>query len=248
MKINSKMIFLVLFIILASTAPVLALTLTDVIMGILTFVIGDALDGIMAYFGTIAILAAWTPFILLVLLVILPAITVYTIIYGFLMEIRIFRNKTVNLIIALSIGSSAIFLPLPPFGVPVFGLLVAFLFGAMAWWAIFVFSIMFFVGVWYLFLTRRAKWGTTSAVYGAYQDEAKGLSFELRAINESGRCHEKNGERNRPKHKSWNRSFSKGINRQEKRLERKNKGNGRNQKKALRSFQLLNNVINRDYS
>jgi len=185
MKINSKMIFLVLFIILASTAPVLASTLTDVIMGILTFVIGDALDGIMAYFDTIAILAAWTPFILLVLLVILPAITVYTIIYGFLMEIRIFRNKTVNLIIALSIGSSAIFLPLPPFGVPVFGLLVAFLFGAMAWWAIFVFSIMFFVGVWYLFLTRRAKWGTTSAVYGAYQDEAKGLSFELRAINES---------------------------------------------------------------
>lgn len=123
--------------------------------------------------------------IVILALFVLPFMTLCAIIYGFLSELRIFRSRTVNLTITITLALSTLFIPLPIIGTTLFFGVLNILYTLMASWAVLVFTLMFFVGTWYLFLTRRAKWGTTAGVYAAYHQEAKGLSFELRETNEA---------------------------------------------------------------
>ncbi|MBD3155656.1 MAG: hypothetical protein GF368_03300 [Candidatus Aenigmarchaeota archaeon] len=125
-------------------------------------------------------------FIMFVLIILLPYISAFLIVYGFLNELRIFRYKPwINIVLAFTMTTSVMFVPIPIFGFALFTLLVRFLFSAMTAWSIILFTLMFFVGTIYLFKIRRSKWGTSAGVYAAYKQEARSLGAELESINTS---------------------------------------------------------------
>jgi len=186
---KNKNLFIFSIVILILINPVFAQNtkLDQIIEGIFKFVGATAAIGLVSQIASISIFVTWAPIIAFFMFIVLPFITVFAIVHGFLMEMKIFRSKTTNLILALTISTFGFFVPLPIFGVPnpIFYWLFSFLFSLMAPWAIIIFSLMFFVGIWYIYLTKKRQWGTGAGVYAAYRDEAKGLRFELRSVNEA---------------------------------------------------------------
>lgn len=108
-------------------------------------------------------------------LAILVSIATFVIIYGFLDEIRIFYNKTINLILALTIMFASI-------SSGAFIVIVSRLFRLMGYYGVGIFSMLFFVGVWYYYQKRRAEWQTVAGVYSIYSEEEKHLRTELAMI------------------------------------------------------------------
>lgn len=161
-------------------------SLIGLIEGILQFVLGltiyNTILGILtAYFSILMALL-----LMFVLIILLPYISAFLIVYGFLNELRIFRYKSwINIVLAFTMTTSVMFVPIPIFGFALFTLLVRFLFSAMTAWSIILFTLMFFVGTIYLFKIRHSKWGTSAGVYAAYKQEARSLGAELESINTS---------------------------------------------------------------
>lgn len=162
----------------------------DVLNSLLFTVYGPYAVTLIAVFGVVGLGLV----IVFLFFIVFPTITLYAMIYGFLSQLRIFRSRTINLIIAITIATPAMFFPLPipipflnnfPFPLPLFGIFVVLLFTALNFWLAFLFFLMISFGAWYIFLGKKRKWGTSAAIYHTYKDEANSLRFELRTTNEA---------------------------------------------------------------
>ncbi|MEM5793473.1 MAG: hypothetical protein QXY45_03940 [Candidatus Aenigmatarchaeota archaeon] len=109
----------------------------------------------------------------IIYLVFVPILSIWIIVYGFLMEIRIFKRvRWVNLPLSFLITFSTI-----PLGI--FYLIVHTIFTIMSFWSVFIFALMFFVGTWFLYKKRSSEWGTAASVAAAYKSDIDSLKGEL---------------------------------------------------------------------
>jgi len=115
----------------------------------------------------------WLTFPKILYLFFAPFLSIWIIVYGFLMELRIFRRaRWVNLPLSILIAFSTL-----PLGI--FYLIVNTIFTVMSVWSVIVFALMFFAGTWFLFKRRSANWGAAASVAAAYKDDMDNLKYEL---------------------------------------------------------------------
>lgn len=98
----------------------------------------------------------WLP--ALFYLFIIPFVMIVTIVFGFLREIRIFtQTNGINFILALAIALSTL-----PLGA--FVRMVNTIGATMGMWSVLAFAVMFFVGVFFMTLSRLSGWGVKTKI------------------------------------------------------------------------------------
>jgi hypothetical protein len=103
----------------------------------------------------------------------IPFLGLWMIVYGFMMELRIFRRaRKVNIWIPTLVALATL-----PFHLNY--ILVRLLFSFMGAWSLIVFGLIFAVGVWRYYIKRRGEWGSQAGLAAAYDESVKGLRMEL---------------------------------------------------------------------
>jgi uncharacterized membrane protein len=104
-------------------------------------------------------------------------IGVLVIVYGFLETIKIFDNRTINVILSFVIGFTL-------FYSGTFFKLVNWVFAVMGTFSVVVFGLMFFTGIWLYKRKRGAEWNTSTLISQAYEEGAKSLHDQLNGKRE----------------------------------------------------------------
>ena len=145
-----------------------------------TFMPNDLWNSIKTYLNPLLVSWGWTfteaeellkmPQILYHLLI--PMIGVLTIVYGFLETLKIFDNRTINIILSIVIGLTFLYSGF-------FFKIVEWMFRSMGIISVFVFGLMFVGGIWLYKKRRLAEWGTISSIEGTFADLSEDLRKQL---------------------------------------------------------------------
>jgi len=145
-----------------------------------TFMPGDLWSSIKTYLNPLLVSWGWTPMEAEKLLkmpqilyhLLIPMIGVLTIVYGFLETLKIFDNRTINVILSIVIGITFLYSGF-------FFKVVEWMFRSMGIVSVLVFGLMFIGGIWLYKKRRLSEWGTLASIEGTFADLSEDLKQQL---------------------------------------------------------------------
>jgi hypothetical protein len=108
---------------------------------------------------------------------IIPFLLVFTVVYGILIELNIFKRKNIKIVLAFLFALSLMY-----YGV--LSHIVSVIAGLGSFAVFLIFALTFIVGAWFLGKARRGEWKTKADNFGLAAKHAKELKKELEHIHE----------------------------------------------------------------